>query len=388
MVVKLHLPILLFSAAVLFARSQSAVSNPSFRPGQPWPDTDGVHINAHGAGFLFHNGTYYWFGEHKVEGRRGNNAWVGVRCYSSTDLYNWKNEGVALPVVSDNPYHDLAAGCILERPKVIYNPKTDKFVMWFHLELKGQGYRAARCGVAVSDNPIGPYTYLQSFRPNAGVWPENIPDERKKTLPDIEQIRFSGGSVPEGYTLEQLNIFARDFQGGQMSRDMTLFVDDDGRAYHIYASEENSTLHISLLADDFLAPAGRCIRVFEGRYMEAPALFKHNGRYYLMMSGCTGWAPNAARSAVADSIWGPWKELGNPCIGENADKTFFSQSTYILPVHGKKDAFIYIGDRWNPENAIDGQYIWLPILLKENRFEIRWLEQWDLSFFDPSNNTQ
>jgi len=35
-----------------------------------------------------------------------------------------------------------------------------------------------------------------------------------------------------------------------MAREMTLFVDDDGKAYHIYSSEENSTTHISLLTDD------------------------------------------------------------------------------------------------------------------------------------------
>ncbi len=354
----------------------------SFEPGQLWNDVNGVHINAHGGGILFHEGVYYWFGEHKVSGRRGNNAHVGVGCYSSKDLYNWKNEGIALAVVKDNPNHDITAGCVLERPKVIYNKKTGQFVMWFHLELKGQGYNAARCGTAVSDSPAGPYTYLRSFRPNAGVWPDNIPEDRKKALEGIAGIQFSGGGLPEGYTTEQLNIFARDFAGGQMSRDMTLFVDDDSAAYHIYASEENSTLHISLLSEDYLSPAGRYIRVFEGRYMEAPAMFKHNGRYYLMMSGCTGWTPNAARSAVADSIWGPWKELGNPCVGENSDTTFFSQSTYFLPVEGKKDAFVYMGDRWRPENAIDGRYIWLPVILKEEGFQLQWQDRWDLSFFE------
>ena len=30
-----------------------------------------------------------------------------------------------------------------------------------------------------------------------------------------------------------------------MARDMTLFVDDDGTAFHIYASEDNGTLQIS-----------------------------------------------------------------------------------------------------------------------------------------------
>ena len=43
----------------------------------------------------------------------------------------------------------------------------------------------------------------------------------------------------------------RDLEGGQMSRDMTLYVDDDGIAYHIYSSEENLTLQIAQLTDDY-----------------------------------------------------------------------------------------------------------------------------------------
>jgi beta-xylosidase len=382
----IHIGCLILMIASAAAAADEGGKQVYFEPGQLWNDANGVHINAHGGGILFYEGVYYWFGEHKVAGPRGNNAWVGVGCYSSKDLYNWKNEGIALAVVKDNLNHDIAAGCVLERPKVIYNKKTGKFVMWFHLELKGQGYNAARCGTAISDSPAGPYTYLRSFRPNAGIWPDNISEDRKKALEGIADIQFSGGGLPEGYTVEQLNIFARDFAGGQMSRDMTLFVDEDGAAYHIYASEENSTLHISRLSEDYLAPAGKYIRVFEGRYMEAPAMFKHNGRYYLMMSGCTGWTPNAARSAVADSIWGPWKELGNPCVGENSDTTFQSQSTCFLPVAGKKGAFIYMGDRWRPQNAIDGRYIWLPVILKEGGFELRWQDRWDLFFFEKQES--
>jgi len=56
---------------------------------RPWPDDNGVHINAHGGGILYHEGIYYWFGEHKVGGSIGNTAQVGVHCYRSTDLYNW-----------------------------------------------------------------------------------------------------------------------------------------------------------------------------------------------------------------------------------------------------------------------------------------------------------
>ncbi len=175
-----------------------------------------------------------------------------------------------------------------------------------------------------------------------------------------------------------MNIIKRDFEDGQMARDMNLFVDDDGKAYHIYSSEENSTLHIALLTDDYLDYSGKYACFFPGRFMEAPAMFKKDGKYYLMMSGCTGWAPNAARSAVAESIWGEWKELGNPCIGEDADLTFHSQSTYILPIAGKPDSFIYMGDRWTPDNAIDGRYVWLPLRFEGERFVIEWQDSWSL----------
>ncbi|MBN1246074.1 MAG: family 43 glycosylhydrolase, partial [Anaerolineae bacterium] len=264
-----------------------------FTPGAIWPDTRGTHINAHGGGMLHHGGVYYWFGEHKVEGRRGNKALVGVHCYASDDLYNWEDMGIAL-AVSDDPTSDITRGCVLERPKVIHNAETGKFVMWFHLELKGQGYKAARSGVAVSDSVMGPYTFLQSFRPNAGVWPLNATEEQKEAL-DPESIRreFRGEYTED---IDQVNILGRDFAGGQMARDMTLFVDDDGQAYHLYASEENSTLQISRLTEDYLAPAGEYVRAFPKRYMEAPAICRRHGKYYFIGSDCTGWAPNAARS--------------------------------------------------------------------------------------------
>jgi hypothetical protein len=349
-----------------------------FKPGALWPDDKGVHINAHGGGFLYHEGVYYWFGEHKIAGPAGNQAHVGVHCYASRDLYNWQDRGIALPV-SDDPDSDIVRGCVLERPKVIYNAKTRQFVMWFHLELKGQGYRAARSGVAVSENVTGPYTFVQSFRPNAGVWPINVTPEQMRVAAPGEQPEFTGSDSAD---IARSNLLGRDFAGGQMARDMTLFVDEDGAAYHVFASEENSTLHISLLSDDYLEPAGKYVRVFQGRFMEAPAICKRQGRYYFIGSGCTGWAPNAARSAVADSMWGPWTELGNPCVGENSEITFGGQSTYILPVVGKHNAFVAMFDLWRPEDAIDGRYMWLPVEFEDERIVLRYRDAWDLSVWD------
>lgn len=376
--------IYIFLFAVIIGSCTSTKSNKnSVTPGSLWLDNNGVHINAHGGGMLSYGDKYYWYGEHKIEGSAGNKANVGVHVYTSSDLCNWTDEGIALKVIDDDPSHDIAKGCVLERPKVIYNELTGKFVMWFHLELKGQGYDAARSGVAISDSPAGPFTFLNSFRPNAGHWPVNVEDYHKASVPDSIKDKYCGGKGCLPVHVDSMNILGRDFEGGQMARDMNLFVDHDGKAYHIYSSEENSTTHISQLTDDYTSYSGKFARFFANRYMEAPAVFRStNGRYYFIGSDCTGWEPNAARSATAKSIWGPWTELGNPCTGDGAELTFKSQSTYVLPVQGKENAFIFMGDRWKPENAIDGRYIWLPITFENDRPEINWYEEWDLSVFE------
>jgi len=314
----------------------SGTSNTSFSNGDLWLDNEGVHINAHGGGIIFVDNRYYWFGEHKTQGSNGNKANVGVHCYSSIDLYNWQDEVIAFHVSSD-PASDIVQGCIIERPKVIFNQQTGQYVMWFHHELKDQGYNAALSGVAVASVVTGPYMYLESFRPNES-----------------------------------------------MARDQTLFVDDDLKAYHIYASEDNATMHISLLSDDYLSPSGQYTQIFVDQWMEAPAICKRNGKYYFIGSGCTGWEPNAARAAIAESIWGPWTELPNPCVGVNNDnglgpeKTFGGQSTFILHVQGLEDTFIAMFDMWCPEDAIDGRYLWLPIIFNDTGFHISWEKEWGL----------
>lgn len=329
----------------------------SFIPGEKWPDNNGIHINAHGGGIIPYDGKYYWVGEDKGPPPDGNVAKTGVHIYESDDLYHWHDGGLALRV-SDNPASDIASGCRIERPKIIFNEKTRKFIMWFHLELKGQGYGAARTGVAISDNITGPFTFLSSFRPDAGYWPVNV---------------NPGDKIPGTG-----NILARDFANGQMSRDMTLYKDDDGKGYLIYVSEENKTLHIAELSDDYTHTTGRYTRIFPGDRNEAPAVFKHNGYYYMITSGQSGWSPNAARSFMAKSILGPWVSLGNPVLGSSNDagKTFFSQSTYILPVPGEPDKFIFMGDRWTPKDPIDGRYVWLPLKWEGDRPVLYWADQW------------
>lgn len=328
-------------AAVTLGATAVAAS-PEYVQGEKWLDTAGNPINAHGAGVLYHNGKYYLYGEYK-KGETILPEWAtwecyrtdvtGVSCYSSPDMATWTFEGIVLPAVVDDPEHDLHPSKVLERPKVVYNAKTGKFVMWAHVESPNYGKAAA--GVAVSDSPTGPFTYLGSFRPN-----------------------------------------------GAMSRDQTVFVDDDGKAYHLYSSENNATLHISELTDDYLQPTGRFTRNFIGQSREAPAVFKYDGKYYLLSSGCTGWDPNQAELAVADSIMGPWTVLGNPCTGPDADKTFYGQSTYVQPVYGKKGLYVAMFDRWNKTDLENSRYVWLPLSFDNGKITIPWREKWNVNEFD------
>jgi hypothetical protein len=363
----------------------------AFLSGEHWLDDNGVHINAHGGGVLFHEGTYYWFGEHKIAGTAGNVARVGVHVYSSRDLLNWTDRGIALKV-DDDPKSEITKGCILERPKVVFNERTGKFVMWFHLEhkdAKPRPYSTARSAVAIADDVTGPYTFLHSLRATPEIWPANFADTLKNQFEVKDDYYHGSASWEEKAATHQRGLAVNTcFHAGQMSRDQTVFVDDDGTAYHIAASEHNATLHIRELDAAYTDYTGEYIRVFPGRYHEAPAIFKRAGRYYMLTSGCTGWNPNAARSAVADDIMGKWTELENPCVGVNPTnnlgpaKTFGGQSTFVLPVQGKTDAYIAMFDIWRPENAIDGRYVWLPIKFNENAFTVSWQSEWDLSVYD------
>lgn len=165
-------------------------------PAGVWNDVNGEYINAHGGGILLFDSKYYWFGEHRPA--KGFSTEVGVTCYSSTDLCNWRYEGVALSV-SEEAGNEIEKGCIMERPKVIYNKRTKKFVMWFHLELKGKGYEAARAGVAVSDSPTGPYRFVSSSRVCPGIFPLNMTEE-ERTCSGIWNSLKNGGH-PSGERL-------------------------------------------------------------------------------------------------------------------------------------------------------------------------------------------
>lgn len=99
----------------------------------------------------------------------------------------------------------------------------------------------------------------------------------------------------------------------------------------------------------------------------------------MITSGCTGWEPNEARMFSAPSIWGPWKKHPNPCRGPKSEITFGGQSTYVLPVVGKKMLSFY-GRHMVPKHPSNARYIWLPIQFEDGIPYIEWLDSWSLDF--------
>jgi len=159
-----------------------------------------------------------------------------------------------------------------------------------------------------------------------------------------------------------------------------------------YASENNATMYVVRLDDDFTGPQmpieeGKSwARILAGKMREAPAPFKFKNRYYLITSGCTGWTPNPAQWAVADNILGPWQSRENPCAGPQADTTFQSQSTCVLAAPKKPGCFIFMADRWQPRNLSDSRYIWLPMsFTPDGNLKIEWQDKWDISFFEKQS---
>lgn len=301
----------------------AAADSVTFHNGGFWNDATGKRIEAHGGGFVQAGDTFYWFGEDKSANSANFKA---VNCYASSDLVHWQFRR-AVVTRSTAPELDVSDR-IIERPKVIYNERTQQYVMWLHWE--GKSYAEAKAGVLSSATVDGAYTFHSAFRPN-----------------------------------------------GNMSRDDTLFRDDDGRAYFLSAANENADLVLYELSDDYLGIARQVATLFAGQKREAPALFKDRGRYYLITSAATGWDPNQAKYASATAIAGPWSALQN--LGDAT--TYDTQSAYVLPIRGSaRTTYLYAGDRWQDPDLASSKYIWLPLRVSDaGQLGLDYYTDWQLN---------
>jgi hypothetical protein len=300
----------LFCVAVLgLAAGNLFAQSPTIQPGELWPDDRGEHIQAHGGGVIKLGDTFYWFGEDRSRANERGKRYVS--CYASTNLAQWQFRQQVLVLTN---VEQLQRGWVVERPKVFYNARTKKFVMYFHLDgaFPGEkpGYNLARVGVATCDTVDGHYAYQKSFRPL-----------------------------------------------GHESRDIGQFIDDDGAAYLIF-EDRPFGFRIGKLSEDYLTVEKEICLVPE--HLEGGAIVHHGGLYYCIGSRLTGWNANPNVYATAKSLAGPWSEFKG--IAPPEANTYGSQSTMLLKVTGTKTtSVIFMADVWKPGAQWDSRYLWMPL---------------------------
>ena len=343
----------------------------SITPGRVWLDTAGNRIQAHGGSVIAVDGVFYWYGENKEFTTPGSDIWHwGVRCYSSTDLYNWEDRGLIIPPDEDDPTSPLHPTQYLDRPHIIFNERTRQFVCWVKVMTPGE--ITQRSTVLVADSILGPYRIVREW-------------------------------------IRPLSMDAGDFD---------LVVDpSDGKGYYVF-ERVHSELIVADLTDDYTDVTGYYSTHFPQpqppHVREAPAYFRRNRMHYLITSGTTGYYPNPSQAAVARSYHGPFTILGDPHPSDSSRTSFRTQISSVFEHPGKKDLYIALGDRWLPRYEADSteaiaaferhfapdkdgdepmeefahvdpsiaDYVWLPLRFDGDMPIIDWRDEWTLDEFE------
>jgi len=312
------LTIFLLSTFVSLAQDRNAYD--AIYSGIPWLDDRGKTVSAHGANIVKENDKYYLFGEYKTDSA---NIFNGFSCYSSTNLYNWKFERIALPL---QPAGKLGPNRVGERPKVMKCPKTGEYVMYMHVDTLG--YKDQFIGYATSPVITGPYT-------------------------------FQGPLLFNGKPIRKW--------------DMGTFQDRDGSGYLLIHGGQ-----IYKLKDDYKSVAEKINETMASGF-ESPAIFRKGDLYYFLGSNLTSWERNDNYYFTAHSLQGPWNKRG--LFAPENTLTWNSQCTFVLPIEGTKDTtYMYMGDRWSfPKQASAATYVWQPLTISDTSLSIpTYREAWKI----------
>jgi len=306
----------IFCCVDAFAQKNNAIYS-----GIPWFDEKGNTVSAHGGCIIKDKRRYYFFGEKHSD---TSNAFAGFNCYSSTDLYNWKFESIALPV---QPSGKLGPNRVGERVKVMQCPQTGEYIMYMHTDTLG--YKDQFVGYATSNNITGPYN-------------------------------FKGPLLFNGQPIRKW--------------DMGTFQDKDGAGYILIHGGE-----IYKLGDDYKTVVEQVNENMTAGF-ESPAILRKDNIYYLLGSDLTSWERNDNYYYTATSLKGPWAKQG--FFAPAGTLTWNSQTTFVLPIEGSEETtFVFMGDRWSfPKQASAATYVWQPIIVSGNKLSIPSFQQaWQIN---------
>lgn len=288
--------------------------------GKLWRTTAGQTMQAHAPGFVRVGDIFYMCGEDR------SGPWnPDVNLYSSTDLVHWRFEKKIVANGKATP--ELGHGRMIERPKLLYNARTDKYVVWCHYEAGNYGASEAACFECDSVN--GDYTYVWSGRPR-----------------------------------------------GVKSRDCNVFQDNDGTAYFISTTEENQHLGLFRLSDDYHEAVSHT-QLFSWKSREAPAIVRINDIYFMFNSACSGWDPNRQKMSYTRNLTSGWTDLKN--VGNEI--AYDTQAAAILTIKGTKaTTYLYVGDRWQDPDLQQTKTIIFPITFNGTQCDFRYHERFDINF--------
>ena len=285
---------------MVFATSAIAQCYNSIRPGQKWLDTEGKPIHAHGFQIFEKDGTYYWYGENKEHTHLGSNVWTwGIRAYRSKDFYNWEDMGLIIEPDTVNTTSPLHYSQTLDRPHILYNRNTGKWVCWIK-SMDTDGYFV----ILQADRFEGPYSIVKSLK-------------------------------PEGFGVG----------------DFDMYCDPKTGKGYVWFERPHWEMICAELTDDFLGTNGKFSEHFVGIRppftREAPSHFVWRGKHYMFTSGTTGYVPNPSKVAVFDDYHGEYTDLGDPCIDDRFEDSFGSQITSVIKIPGR-NLYVALADRWLP----------------------------------------
>lgn len=294
--------------------------------GADWRDVDGNRIEAHEGGILQEGGTFYLYGTDRSQ----NNSWFNkINLYASTDMVHWKFRKSILSYTSNSALNN---GAVVERPKLVRNPTTGKYVLWFHYD--NSSYSLAEVGHAECDTIDGNYTYLGAIHPQ-----------------------------------------------GADSRDMGLFQDTDGKAYLICSITYNGSVNGAAALyqlDDTYSSVTNTVFIGTGNLNgEGHSIVKVNGIYFWFKSSYSGWTPNDNYYATATSLGGTWTNRGN--FVPSGSGTFFSQNYFTMTVTGTSGtSYFFMGDRWQSQAHSQDRSIFLPLTFSGTTASMRWYDAWTI----------
>ena len=255
---------------------------------------------------------------------RSNAFRPDVNLYSSPDLVHWTFERKIIQNGVTTP--QLGRSRMIERAKLMQNPKTGKFVVWCHYE--SSNYAASEAACFECDSVNGAYQLVWSGRPL-----------------------------------------------GIKSRDCNVFQDTDGTTYFISTTEENQHLGLFRLSDDYHEAAAHT-QLFPYQRREAPAIVRVGDRYFMFSSACSGWAPNQCKISHSTDLTQGWSSLKN--IGD--ETAFRTQAAAILTIQGtKQTTYLYVGDRWMDPTLPESKIIIFPITFDGTDCQFHYCEQFSIN---------